>query len=313
MRIIAIITIALAFVALSVLAGVNDTSQMFVKSAYADEANQISDRNQVNDDENNEETDPSLIDILKSAGEEGIEEEEQGEEESEEVAPESEEEEEQTPPEESEQSEEEQPSVSEEEMEDINTLPPREETDYDWDNVPGDKVPFFFLIDSSLNGIMDQDEPDIARLKAFKYADQLYNGIPFRYEIGSTTAYLAETMQAVPDLVHMTNRTEYSGVVRFDYEVALEEGSLDKQREGRTVIVSASEKNENIANSFEASRKKVLTEAIQMAYSREKSRIPKGTDTLTGVITGWEILDEGWIMEENSFYLQMRVWVRFDY
>jgi hypothetical protein len=313
MRITAIITITLAFLALSVLAGIYDTSQLFVSSAYADESSQSGGINQVNNDD---ETDPDLIDIFRSAGEEGANENEQVDqgdeenEESEEVAPESEEEE--IAPEESEEPEE-QPEISDEEMEDINALPTRKESETNWRDIPGDKIPFFFLIDSSVNGVMDQEEPEIARLKAFKYADQIYNGIPFRYEIGSSTAYLAETMQAVPDAVYMTRRTEYTGVVRFDYEVAIDEGSLDAQREGRTVIVSASEKNESIANSFEESRKKVLSEAIKSAYSHEKAKIPRNTDVLTGVITGYEVLQEGWIREDNSFLLQMRVWVRFDY
>lgn len=303
MRITAIISIALAFVALSVLAGINDSSQMFVSSAYADESNQGVAKNQVDDDD----TDPSLIDILRSAGEESEEESE----ESEEIAPESEPEEEETAPDESETPEE-QPVVSEEETQELPALPPREETDFDWDRIPGDKVPFFFLIDSSVNGVMDQDEPDIARLKAFKYADQMYNGIPFRYEISSASAYLTETMQGVPDLVHMSRRTDYYGVTRFDYEVAFEEGALDKQRDGRTVIATASETNDSVGIAFEESRKKVFADAIRMAYSHEKSKIPKDVDVLTGVITGWQVVDEGWIKEENSFFLQMRVWVRFD-
>jgi hypothetical protein len=306
MRITAILTIVLAFMALSALAGINDSPQVFVSYAYADDSNQGVAKNQVDDD------DQSLIDILRSAGEEEIEESGQGDEESgeEEVAPESEEEE-QTSPDES-KAPEDQTVVSEEESEELPAIPP-EINDADWDDIPGDKVPFFFLIDSSVNGIMDKEEPNIARLKALKYADQIYNGIPFRYEISSATAYLAETMKSVPDLVHMTERTEYFGVVRFDYEAAFEKGSLDRQREGRTVIASAYVRNENIATAFEESRKKAFTEAIRMEYSHEKSLVPANTDVLTGVITGWDVVNEGWLREENRFFLQMRVWVKFDY
>ena len=181
-----------------------------------------------------------------------------------------------------------------------------------WHKVPGVKVPFFFLMNSDTQGINDAFEPPIARLKALKWADQMSNGIPFKYEIATGEIYLTENMVEIPEFVHFVDRIDYIGISRFEYEVAIPEDIVTGKTSGRSVVAVGEKRSKDLALSFEAARKEAFTKAIITAFSKEHLDRDSDKEYQTGKINGWEVLSEGWKAESESFYLQLRVWVEFD-
>ncbi len=195
---------------------------------------------------------------------------------------------------------------------DINIAAVMESKPENWHKVPGVKVPFFFLMNADTPGINDADEPVVARLKALKAADQMTNGISFKYEIASGDVYLTENMVEIPEFVHMVDRIEYIGVSRFEYEVAIPENIVAGKTSGRRVVVVGEKRSKNLALSFEAARKEAFTKAVETAFIKEHLDKDSDREYQTGTIAGWEVLSEGWKAESDSFYLQLRVWVEFD-
>ena len=213
----------------------------------------------------------------------------------------------------------------------INSSPPEEESsdnitddefqpppedmydDESWSQIPGVKVPFFFLLDEYASEMDEYLEPKIAHLKALKYADQIINGINFKYNVDSSSVYLAENMVEIPEYIYMVDRFDYAGVSKFNYEVSVNSDLIDLDRPGRIVSVAAQVRSTNIAASFEASRKRAFIDAVRKAYVKEKfvKNSNKKTE-YTGKIFAWKVLDEGWKPNEDVFFLRMRVWVSFD-
>jgi len=193
---------------------------------------------------------------------------------------------------------------------------PEPESMYDnesWSQVPGTKIPFFFLIDESASEMDEYLEPKVAHLKALKYADQMINGISFKYNVESGSVYLAENMIEIPEYIYMVDRFDYAGVSRFNYEVSIPSDIIESKISGRMVSVVAQVKSSNIASSFEASRKSAFMEAVKKAYIKEKLfRDPDNNTEFTGTINAWQVINEGWKSDEGAFFLQMNVWVSFN-
>lgn len=196
--------------------------------------------------------------------------------------------------------------------EDPNADPLMEDMTVNWDDVPGVKVPFFFLMNSETPGINDAFEPAVTRLKALKWADQMTNGISFKYETTTQGIYLAENMEEIPQFVHMVDRIEFVGVARFEYEVAIPEALVESKTNGRRVVGVGEKRSKSIALSFEAARKEAFTQAVRSAFIKERFEKDPQKTTYTGTITGWEVLSEGWKPETDSFYLRLQVWIEFD-
>jgi hypothetical protein len=181
-----------------------------------------------------------------------------------------------------------------------------------WDDVPGVKVPFFFLMDSETRGINDAFEPAVARFKALKLADQMTNGISFKYETTTQSVYLAENMVEIPEFVHIVDRMEFVGVSRFEYEVAIPEEMIESKTNGRRVVGVGEKRSKTVALSFEAARKEAFTQAVISAFLKERFKKDPQKTTYTGTITGWEVLSEGWKQENDAFYMRLRAWIEFD-
>ena len=191
-----------------------------------------------------------------------------------------------------------------------NRLQPLPETD--WGTVPGAKIPFFFLIDERDLG-SSTGESKIVDLKANKYAGEILSGLSFRYIIGTGDVYLAENITALPENIRYVDETHYVGVARYDYEVAVTDAAFQNSHLARTVVVGAEVSDPNIARAFEMARREVLTKAVQNAAQHYRVVFSKeGKKEVTGTITAWEILNQGWIQADQSFYIQLRAWVAFD-
>ncbi len=196
--------------------------------------------------------------------------------------------------------------------EDTGTEPFMEDTLVNWDDVPGVKVPFFFLMDSETSGINDTFEPDIVRLKALKWADMMTNGISFKYETTTQSVYLAENMEEIPEFVYMVDRIEFVDVSRFEYEVAIPVEMIKSKTKGRRVVCVGEKRSKTIALSFEAARKEAFTQAVRSAFLKERFEKDSKKTTYTGTITGWEVLSEGWKPENDNFFIRLRAWIEFD-
>lgn len=196
--------------------------------------------------------------------------------------------------------------------EDADADPFMENETVNWNEVPGVKVPFFFLMDSETPGINDAFEPAVARLKALKWADQMTNGILFKYETTNQSVYLAENMEEIPEFVHMVDRIEFVGISRFEYEVAIPEEMIQSKTSGRRVVGIGEKRSKTVALSFEAARKEAFTQAVRFAFIKERFKKDPQKTTYTGTITGWEVLSEGWKQENDAFHLRLRVWIEFD-
>lgn len=189
--------------------------------------------------------------------------------------------------------------------------PLSEISDPEWDSLPGVKVPYFFLVDSDKVD-SSMGEYTIVDFKALKYGGQILSGIPFTYDINSGEVYITDNMGTVPEHIRYIDETEYVGVVRFDYEVAQPQADYDQARTGRRIVVSAEKTGSTIASAYEAARNEAFTKAVRNVAQQLRQRFKKDEPQVKGVIKAWEVLNEGYIQESESFYLEMRVWVTFE-
>jgi len=197
--------------------------------------------------------------------------------------------------------------VEEQPMENPSQLP-----DTDWTAVPGVKVPFFFLVDEN-DQTESKDVSTIANLKARKYAGEIISGISFVCNIDSGEVYLSENVTEIPENVRFVEETRYVGVIRYDYEVAVPEAIYKNLQAGRAAVVSVEISNPSVSSAYESARSTALKKAVQNASQHVKSVARnQGKHEVTGTITGWEIVNQGWVMETESFLIQMRAWVGFD-
>jgi len=202
-------------------------------------------------------------------------------------------------------------NVSRETTEEESQGPESAVDDPEWDAIQGVKVPYFFLVD--IDGL-DEDEDDISivDLKALKYGGQILNGIPFVYNIGSGDVYITDNAGSIPEHIRYIDEIAYAGVIRYDYEVAQPQADYDKGRTSRRAVVAAEKSGSSIASAFESSRSDAFIKAVKSAAQHLSAKFKKDQNQVTGVINAWEILNEGYIQETESFYIEMRAWITFD-
>jgi len=326
MRFIYITIMTVSLILFLGLTGNSQTGNVFINPAFADSStsSEISMDNELDEfwqNFNNEEEDEN--DEEESAGEsEEGEEENQGEEESDDEDDDeessfldflsSEDSDNQNSEEEDNSSSTDDESTDGETSEDASADPLMEDETINWDDVPGVKVPFFFLMDSETPGINDAFEPAVARFKALKIADQLTNGISFKYETTTQSVYLVENIEEISEFVHMVDRMEFVGVSRFEYEVAIPEEMIESKTNGRRVFGVGEKRSKTVALSFEAAREEAFKQAVRSAFLKERFKKDPQKTTYTGTITGWEVLSEGWKQENDTFYMRLRAWIEFD-
>jgi hypothetical protein len=182
----------------------------------------------------------------------------------------------------------------------------------DWAQVDGVKVPFFFLVDDTTPDLFSADEPKIASLKAIKYAGEILNGISFTYHSGSNEVYLANNIAEIPESIFFKGRTDFANVTKFDYEVAIPSKIYSNNVSGRRIVVEAKVPGSSMVDSYELTRTEVFKQAVRSMFIKEKLKNKwEENKTVTGKITAWEVLNDGWLDDEDCFYLYVRVWITF--